>query len=52
MYKPTERTINWGKDINFIKLFYTKVSCKRRPTTSLEEQFLEASTLKSNQVWT
>jgi len=31
MYKPTKRTINWGKD-NFIKLFNTKVSCKWRLT--------------------
>jgi len=28
MYKPTKRTINWGKDKHFIKLFYTKVSRK------------------------
>ena len=28
MYNPKKRTINWGKDINFIKLFNTKVSRK------------------------
>ena len=32
MYKPTKRTINWGKDIHFIKLFNTKVSHKWRLT--------------------
>ena len=34
MYKPTKRTINWGKDINFIMLFNTKVSRKWQLTPS------------------
>ena len=32
MYKPTKRIINWGKDINFMKLLNTKVSRKWRLT--------------------
>ena len=32
MYKPIKRTINWGKDINFIMLFNRKVSHKWRLT--------------------
>jgi len=26
IYNPTKRTINWGKYIHFVKVFYTKVS--------------------------
>ena len=26
IYNPTKRTINWGKYIHFVKIFYTKVS--------------------------
>jgi len=34
IYNPTKRTINWGKYIHFVKVFYTKVSCIRRLTNS------------------
>jgi len=30
IYNPTKRTINWGKYIHFVKVFYTKVSHIRR----------------------
>ena len=30
IYNPTKRTINWGKYIYFVKIFYTKVSHIRR----------------------
>jgi len=26
IYNPTKRTINWGKYIHFVKVFYSKVS--------------------------
>jgi len=43
MYKPTKRTINWGKDMIFIKLFNTKVSHKWRLTTPPNLQFYLSS---------
>ena len=35
IYNPTKRTINWEIYIHFGKLFYTKVSRKRRLTVGL-----------------
>jgi len=32
IYNPTKKTINWGKYIHFLKVFYTKVSRIRRLT--------------------
>jgi len=34
IYNPTKRSINWGKYIHFVKVFYTKVSRKRQLTNS------------------
>jgi len=34
IYNPTKRTINWGKYVHFVKIFYTKVSHRRRLTVA------------------
>jgi len=34
IYNPTKRTINWGKYVHFVKVFYTKVSHIRWLTNS------------------
>jgi len=40
IYNPTKRTINWGKYIHFVKVFYTKVSHIRWLTNSPKFTFL------------